>query len=658
MKYSQYFSSFYIVPAVLLALLISMGTVSLVSASQAELRGHVVSGDTPLASLSVTLYGAGQDTCAATLGVASTNAQGAFAISYKVPRDDDTVFYLIATSGSAMYEKNQTEGKWPTIGRGAVGLASVLGTAPVPTDVVINERTTVASAYALAQFIDGPKIAGKAPGLQNAAAMLRNLVDVTTGEAGSVLMSSPNGAETQTWPEFNSLANLLATCVNDNAACLSLFSLATPPGGQAPGNTLQAVENIAHYPALNVNQLFNQSQTITLYQPAISTAPVTWTLALRFVGDGVSMSGPGNVAFDKGGNAWVLNNYVYNADPTVPVCSSDLLLRFKPNGEYFPGSPYTGGGVSGAGFGITLDPDGNLWLGNFGFAGNGCTDPPPHNSVSKFSPDGMALSPDTGFTEGSISGAQGTVSDKKGNIWIASCGNSNVTQYPRGEPDDAKIFGPNATGLSKPFDIAIDPNGWAYVTGNASNNVAVLRPDGSSPPWSPITTGGFNKPMGIAVDSHGNFWVANSGLIDVPCPNGTQPTGGPSGQSITLITPDHKTKNFTGGGITIPWGIAVDGNDNVWVANFGQQRLSQFCGVGSPNCAHAGDAISPDATGYGFDGLVRNTGVNIDPSGNVWLTNNWETIPLQTDPGGHQMAVFIGLAAPVKAPTIGPPQKP
>ena len=94
-----------------------------------------------------------------------------------------------------------------------------------------------------------------------------------------------------------------------------------------------------------------------------------------------------------------------NADPTVPVCSSDLLLRFKPNGEYFLGSPYRGGGVSGAGFGITFDPDGNLWLGNFGFAGTGCTDLPPHNSVSKFSPDGTALSPDTGFTEGSISWA-------------------------------------------------------------------------------------------------------------------------------------------------------------------------------------------------------------------------------------------------------------
>jgi hypothetical protein len=48
--------------------------------------------------------------------------------------------------------------------------------------------------------------------------------------------------------------------------------------------------------------------------------------------------------------------------------------------------------------------------------------------------------------------------------------------------------------------------------------------------------------------------------------------------------------------------------------------------------------------------------VQIDPSGNVWLTNNWLTIPVQTNPGGRSVVVFIGLATPVKTPLIGPPQ--
>ena len=113
---------------------------------------------------------------------------------------------------------------------------------------------------------------------------------------------------------------------------------------------------------------------------------------------------------------------------------------------------------------------------------------------------------------------------------------------------------------------------------------------------------------------------------------------------------------FKGGGLLLPWGIAVDGNDNVWVANFEGKRLSHFCGATPENCPpglQTGDPIAPG--GYSSDALVRNTGVQIDPSGNVWLTNNWEILAIPQNPGGHEIVVFIGLAKPVKTPLIGPP---
>jgi hypothetical protein len=50
--------------------------------------------------------------------------------------------------------------------------------------------------------------------------------------------------------------------------------------------------------------------------------------------------------------------------------------------------------------------------------------------------------------------------------------------------------------------------------------------------------------------------------------------------------------------------------------------------------------------------------VAIDPSGNVWLTNNWKTVAIQANPGGYQIVAFLGLAAPVKTPLIGPPELP
>jgi hypothetical protein len=111
--------------------------------------------------------------------------------------------------------------------------------------------------------------------------------------------------------------------------------------------------------------------------------------------------------------------------------------------------------------------------------------------------------------------------------------------------------------------------------------------------------------------------------------------------------------------MTVPWGIAVDGDDNLWVANFSGQRLSHLCGARASTCplGATGAAISPD-DGYSFDGLQRNTGVQIDPSGNVWLANNWDDVPQIGDPFGDGLVVFLGLAAPVAAPLIGPPQQP
>ena len=50
--------------------------------------------------------------------------------------------------------------------------------------------------------------------------------------------------------------------------------------------------------------------------------------------------------------------------------------------------------------------------------------------------------------------------------------------------------------------------------------------------------------------------------------------------------------------------------------------------------------------------------VMIDASGNVWMANNWlRDIDLE-NPGGHELVVFLGLAAPIKTPLIGPPERP
>src|SRR2546426_6835307 len=115
----------------------------------AQQSGTVQSGETPVAFSTVTLYSAGgpQNPSPVALGKAQSDASGFFHISFTPPPDANAVLYLIADRGFIL---KAPHGGKPL--RGAIRLAAVLGTIPVPTDIVINERTTVASAYALAQF--------------------------------------------------------------------------------------------------------------------------------------------------------------------------------------------------------------------------------------------------------------------------------------------------------------------------------------------------------------------------------------------------------------------------------------------------------------------------------------------------------------------------
>ncbi|MCY0949829.1 hypothetical protein [Streptomyces sp. H27-S2] len=118
---------------------------------------------------------------------------------------------------------------------------------------------------------------------------------------------------------------------------------------------------------------------------------------------------------------------------------------------------------------------------------------------------------------------------------------------------------------------------------------------------------------------------------------------------------------FVNGGLVLPWGIAVDGSDTIWVANFGGQRLSHLCGARLSACPpglRTGDPISPAETGYTSDSLERYTGVQVDPSGNVWLTNNCETTAQQTIMGATRWWCSSGSPPPVRTPLIGPPRRP
>ncbi|MBS1821245.1 MAG: hypothetical protein JST61_04635 [Acidobacteria bacterium] len=159
------------------------------------------------------------------------------------------------------------------------------------TKIYINEVTTIASVYALAQFMN-PNTFDVASSSSNASAVAAayttagTLANLTTGTA---ISSNP------VYKKLNSLADSLATCVNsttNSKACNALFAAATTNGSPAPANTIAAVLNIALNPTNNVNAIYNLASVLP-FQPTLTSPPADWTLFGSTAGASVAAADPG-----------------------------------------------------------------------------------------------------------------------------------------------------------------------------------------------------------------------------------------------------------------------------------------------------------------------------------------------------------------------------
>lgn len=351
-----------------------------------------IQGTVPLNGMNVVLLAATPGAKAPVkLGSARSIRGGEFELHYR-GNDAAGVKYLLATRPGGAAEAG-----FPIYGQ-SYRVALALGEGEPAGEVRVTERTTVAMAFAMAQFIGaGDKVTGSNPGLKNAAAMSADLVD-EEGFIGRVLRQFPNGGSTSTLPTFNSLANLLTICRRQDIGCARLLSKTRTPGGAPSRDTLEAVANVARYPWHGVRDLYKLSLAALgkrgTWQPALGQgeAPDAWTLALRFEGTPPGMDGPGNFSIDPEGNLWVANNYAYSRQSRQPACGSDKIFRFTPTGQTYPGAPYVGGGLSGVGFGVAVDLSERVWAANFGFEGKDCETVANHTSVSLFDTAGETLS--------------------------------------------------------------------------------------------------------------------------------------------------------------------------------------------------------------------------------------------------------------------------
>jgi len=598
-------------------------------------------------------------------GRTTTDGNGAFTLNYPFQTVAGS-YYLQAEIGS--------------VGGDQVVLMAVLDST-VPAQVTINELTTVAAAYSAAQFIapDG-SLTGQPLPMSIVSGMNANIVDTATGKSSIVMTSSPNAGQTMAFGVTQSLANLLATAVRDPGTYLgALLDLATVQGSPRPANTIAALASIARSPANNADGIYTQSLAAKCYGPPVQQQPVAWTIAVKVHDSGdVSrmFGGPANVAFDSRGRGWIANNVIQGGPDSAPYC-----MVLDPAGH--PAlddagnlmTPFEGGGLLGAGFGVTVDGQQRIWIGDFGWT----SDTLPVGSASLFDSNAKALSPAPyGFT-GGVNRVQQVVVDGGGNVWLASYGNNAVVVYPgagnsSNNPDVYYSYpppDPNAPNDPdfQPFGIAIAAGQTAWVT-NSNKNASLLHLRFTGTGIEKISETPAGQVLkGVVIDSKKNVWAASGG-------NDTVYRFDENGNLLGA---------YEGGGVQGPWGLCLDGNDDVWVANFGplapgsifEGRLSKLAGTKQ---AKPGTALTPES-GYTLPTagdqvllpngdplygpnrpactipMMRTTGVTVDAAGNLWSCNNWKpdfdvdlgdpNKDIDGNPGGDGILIWVGVAKPV-----------
>ena len=682
------------------AIFTALATTATASAFAATLDGQVQGGGVPIANSTVTLWSASAGS-PKQLAQAKTGADGRFAFNAPDAADKGDTLYLVAKGGISA--ANKAGGDNP-----AIVLMTALGGKP-PATVTINEMTTVASVWTHNQFINGAAIQGQPLQLKIAAGNVPNFVDLVSGGWGKAIQDALNSTQSPTMANFATLANVLAGCVTrvKPNACQSLFAAATAPDGRVPGDTLAAATSIARAPWHQPQKVFalldefypvpagKKMARATPFAPYLTFAPSSWVLPLRFTGGGYYAGG--KLMFDSQGNVWAASNFQVGAQAQDYFWQGGVA-KFAPDGT--PLSPmttgFTGGGLLGPGFGLAIDAKDNAWMTSF--AGN--------NNVALFGNDGKPLSPPEGWNfGGKLSNMQGIIVTPSGDVWAADTVGSQLVHFPKGDPSKGRVLCQNPGGdplknpckLILPFAFAIDQKDNIWVTNILGSHVT--RFSNGDPTKAETFKTGYSG-SGIAVDSLGNVWVTNKlgnsergrlKMLEMAIAGKVNYDGepdatsrltrvmveamytqkpGPEGGSITVLRPDGSEASFSpvyGRGITGPWAVSVDGNDNIWISNFSSATagIVQLCGFRTENCPpgmKTGDAISPPG-GYVGGGLQLQVDIGVGPAGDVWVTNNWQDTAscygkpdetISTRCGGQGVVVFFGMAKPVRTPLIGP----
>jgi sugar lactone lactonase YvrE len=245
-------------------------------------------------------------------------------------------------------------------------------------------------------------------------------------------------------------------------------------------------------------------------------------------------------------------------------------------------------------------------------------------------------------TSAEVSDPFGVAADSAGNVYIADYGNNRIRKVSS-NGTIATVAGNGTQGYSGdngaatsaelhlPIGVAVDSAGNLYiadtynqrvrkVSNGTITTVAGNGTAGYSGDNGPATSAELDYPWAVAVDSAGNLYIADYGnnRIRKVSSNGTITTVAGDG------TAGYKGDNgpATSAELYEPYGVAVDSSGNLYVADYGNNRIREVSGGEITTVAGNGTA------GYGGDNgaatgaeLHSPRGVAMDSAGNLYIAD-------------------------------------
>lgn len=235
----------------------------------------------------------------------------------------------------------------------------------------------------------------------------------------------------------------------------------------------------------------------------------------------------------------------------------------------------------------------------------------------------------------------GILFDSKGHLWLANSGDNNVLELSISNCT-ATILNTITNGVDSPTRLAFDSAGNLWVANLGNNTITVydnLSAQGGNLVQT-ISNSAISRPLGLAVDVYGDFYVADNNTNSVVAFNIDD-------QLVETLTQDKSGFPFLAPGVLVIQGQDIYGGFGPCSEDARSQSSCDNAVIGYNVGEFLTGNPSPKAGPYTYPNQTGPTGVAFDKKGNVYVsyytTPSWVKY---TAGGVFQMEVQTGVNGP------------